>query len=105
LVGVVSEEPLPKGNALLSNFFNSPLNQFNRNEWQVFVIGLERFKLLAVSDEGGYMYGSVEIVKDAKGQLSDKILDELRVKGIEYIKGSSTSNAFVLERIKGLQEE
>ena len=68
-MGVVNEDPLPKGilylgNDLLQNYFNQPLKSFSRNEMQFLVNGLERFKLLAISDEGGYMFGSVEIVND-----------------------------------------
>ena len=112
LVGVVSEMPVTSGNnysandAIISSFFNTPLSSFPRNEWQITVMGVERFKIKSLRNEGGVYMAKIEVVKDKDSdQNIEELTDKLKKAGAEYASKTGFSRMMTQQRVHRIQEE
>ena len=103
IVGVLSEEPTFSSTSyavtesMITSFFNMPVNTQSRHEWQLLVVGVDRFRILSASDEGGFLYGSVEVLKDKPCQPLPLIQEKLRAAGLQFIKTLSGTPGTVRE--------
>ena len=53
-----------RGSDLLGNFLENQMPRMTRNDSNLTVIALERFKILSFSDDYNLMTASIEIVQD-----------------------------------------
>ena len=93
LVGIAAEAPVLRQESVFSGFFNGALNNFSRNEWQLIIMGVERFKILSISEDAGVSYASIKIEKDIDSTIPDKLVEELRITGKNYLKNPSFSES------------
>lgn len=116
IVGVLSEEPTfssnphPVADNVISSFFSMPRGSQSRHEWQLVVVGVDRFRILSASDEGGFLYGSVEVLRDKPSAPLPQLLDKLRAAGLQFFRTLSVTPAVMREyqsyrRIGKLTEE
>ncbi len=111
LVGIMAGEPIAKRRAaissssILNNVFGLPISSYSSNEWHVFVVGVERFKLLSTSSDGDFLKATIEIVKDKNTACSEQIEKELRSKAVEYLRATTSSTYLLNERLASIEEE
>ena len=92
-MGIAAEAPVLRQESVFSGFFNGALNNFSRNEWQLIIMGVERFKILSISEDAGVSYASIKIEKDIDSTIPDKLVEELRITGKNYLKNPSFSES------------
>lgn len=103
IVGVLSEEPTfsstrySVADSVISSFFNMPVGGHSRHEWQLLVMGVDRFRILSASDEGGFLYGSVEVLKDKPCPPLPDLLSKLRSSGLQFFRSLSVTPAVMRE--------
>ena len=97
LVGIISESPIARSDTFFSSIFSNSFGTSYSNEWQLVVIGVERFKILSMTEENGVYFASIQIEKDKEEKINDKLLQEL--------KSSATSCWNSLNLSPGLQAE
>lgn len=105
LVGVAQETPIMRSESVFQNFFEGSFNSFSRQNWQLVVIGVERFKILSVSEDNGISYASIQIVKDKDTKISEKMLNDLKTSGKEFIKSQNITPALAQQRENSLNSE
>jgi ATP-dependent protease La (LON) substrate-binding domain len=97
LVGVVGEMPIVRPEKIFSDFFNGGLANFSRNEWQLVILGVERFKILSISEDSGITYASIQVEKDTDTKITDKQIEDLRTSGKNYLRSLNVSPPFIIE--------
>lgn len=111
LVGVMAGEPTVRrkatmgGTSILNNVFGLPISTYSNDEWHIYVVGVERFKLLSTSNDGDFMKGNIEIVKDKNTVCSEQLEKELRSKAGEYLKMTTSSTYLLNERLATIEQE
>ena len=63
LVGIISESPIARSDTFFSSIFSNSFGTSYSNEWQLVVIGVERFKILSMTEENGVYFASIQIEK------------------------------------------
>lgn len=91
LVGVIHESPVVRskfnsGEVSITSFLNTPVASFSRNDSNIVAIGAERFKVLSVSEEGRYLWASIQIEKDTNTKAPINLIEDLRKSGAHYIQ-------------------
>jgi ATP-dependent Lon protease len=102
LVGVASESPIINSEGM---FPGLSMGLTNQNSWKLFVIGVERFKILNFSEENGTVYANIQVEKDRDAKVSEKLLDELKNIGKAYIRSLPTPEYITNEREKIISDE
>lgn len=91
VVGIANEAPLARSQDVFSGLFGST-SSVNRSDWRLIVMGVERFKILSVSEDSGVSYASVQILKDTDSKISDSQIEELREIGLKYLKSTQNTD-------------
>lgn len=97
LVGVLSETPVAKSESIFSGFFDGNFRSFSRSEWQLIIVGVERFKILSISEDSGVNYASITIEKDVDSSINEPLLKELRDRGKLYLRGMNLQEHSIIE--------
>lgn len=105
LVGVAAEAPVVKQESLFSGLFNGGASNYSRNEWQLIIVGVERFKILNISDDTGVTYATIKIENDLDAKISEDMVEYLRVSGKNYLKNPNFPDSLILERENYINSE
>lgn len=105
LVGIAHESPIMRSESIFQGFFDSSFNSFSRQNWQLIVIGVERFKILSMTEDNGINYASIQIEKDKDNKLSQKLLADLKSSGKNFIKTLNISPTLAQEKENSLNTE
>jgi ATP-dependent Lon protease len=105
LVGIIQESPIARSESIFSNFFDNSFNTFYSNDWQLIVIGVERFKILSMTEENGHYIASIQIEKDKTEKLSEKLLQDLKNSARSYWSSLGLSPSQLSEKEKHLTTE
>ncbi|CAG9318274.1 LON_2 [Blepharisma stoltei] len=105
LMGIVYDHPIAKKENSQSNFFNNPMSSFSRKDSHIFAIGVERYKVLSMSEEGKTIWASIQLEKDTSTEVSETLIEDLRKSGIHYIQHVRMADPVSRERIKRIQDE
>jgi ATP-dependent Lon protease len=106
MVSVIREEAYVRvSETVLSNFFNGQVKTFSKDDAQLVVVGVDRFRVLHLSDEGDVLFASIEIIKDQPYSPPLTLIEELRVSGLQYVKEAGLTPVSLAERISNFTEE
>lgn len=105
LVGIAHESPIMRSESIFQSFFDSSFNTFSRQNWQLIVIGVERFKILSMTEDNGINYASIQIEKDKDSKLNDKLLADLKNSGKNFIKTLNISPTLAQEKENSFNTE
>lgn len=97
LVGIAAEAPVMRSESIFSGIFSGSTSSFSRNEWQLIIIGVERFKILSISEDSGVTYASIKIEKDLDSKIDDKLVEDLRKIGKTFIRSLNIPEQIISE--------
>jgi ATP-dependent Lon protease len=97
LVGIAHESPISRTDGIFSSFFNSDFNRFTRSDWQLIIVGVERFRVLSITEDSSFPMASIQIEKDTDSNVSEKLVQELRTLGKNYLKGLNINEQLLQE--------
>lgn len=106
MVSVIREESYVKvSETVTSSFFNAQIKTFSKDDAQLVVVGIDRFRVLHLTEEGDVIFASVEIIKDLPCSPPTMLLAELKGVGIQYIKEIGLPKHSLAENIQTFTEE
>lgn len=102
LVGVASESPIISSEGM---FPGLSMGLTNLNSWKLFVIGVERFKILSYTEENGTIYANIQVEKDKDSKIPEKLMEDLKNMTKAYIRSLPTPENVTNEREKIVSAE